>query len=116
MKRFSMFVFLVMLIAALAFISAKKESKNESKGEETSSQKVEHSMGHHKDMEKQEKKEVLGFDKEQKEGSEAVCPVTKEKFKITKGTPYSKYKDKYYYFCCDACKPAFDKDPEKYLK
>ena len=28
----------------------------------------------------------------------------------------SDYQGKTYYFCCSACKPMFDKNPEKYLK
>jgi len=28
----------------------------------------------------------------------------------------SKYRDKFYYFCSRACKVAFDKNPETYLK
>ena len=28
----------------------------------------------------------------------------------------SKYKGKFYYFCSNACKKAFDKDPQDYLK
>lgn len=28
----------------------------------------------------------------------------------------STYKGKTYYFCCPSCKPAFDADPEKYVK
>ncbi|RJO66582.1 MAG: YHS domain-containing protein [Myxococcales bacterium] len=37
-------------------------------------------------------------------------------FTITKDTQHSEYKGKHVYFCCPACKPMFDKDPEKYLK
>ncbi len=48
------------------------------------------------------------------------CPVMKTWFvpdeKTPEKTPKSVYKDKTYYFCCKACKPMFDKDPEKYLK
>ena len=28
----------------------------------------------------------------------------------------SVYKGKTYYFCCSSCKPAFDKNPQKYAK
>jgi len=28
----------------------------------------------------------------------------------------TEYKGKVYYFCCLACKAAFDKEPERYLK
>ncbi|MGC8927318.1 MAG: YHS domain-containing protein [Myxococcota bacterium] len=55
------------------------------------------------------------FDAPQKEGVKATCPVTGEEFTISKDTPHSEYKGKHIYFCCDMCKPTFDKDPEKYL-
>ena len=29
---------------------------------------------------------------------------------------YADYKGERVYFCCMACKPQFDKDPEKYIK
>ena len=29
---------------------------------------------------------------------------------------WSVYKGQVYYFCCNACKIAFDKDPEHYLR
>ncbi len=28
----------------------------------------------------------------------------------------SEYKEKVYYFCCPACKEAFEENPHKYLK
>jgi len=46
-----------------------------------------------------------------------VCPVTGETVasaKAAAGT--SVYKGKTYYFCCSSCKPAFDKNPAKYVK
>jgi len=48
-------------------------------------------------------------------GTNAVCPVMKEKFKITKNTTAIKYKNKTYYFCCPACPPEFKANPEKYI-
>jgi YHS domain-containing protein len=46
----------------------------------------------------------------------AVCPVMKNKIPdVTKAAGKSVYKGKTYYFCCSPCKPAFDKNPEKYL-
>ena len=30
-------------------------------------------------------------------------------------TPQSQYKGTTYYFCCDACKEAFDRNPEKFV-
>ena len=43
-----------------------------------------------------------------------VCPITGEKISSA-ATAYSHetYKGKTYYFCCPACKPKFDKNPDK---
>ena len=45
------------------------------------------------------------------------CPVmTHEKVtNVSDSAPKSVYKGKTYYFCCPACKPKFDADPEKYI-
>ena len=46
-----------------------------------------------------------------------VCPVTGETIaSIKDAVGSSVYKGKTYYFCCSSCKPAFDKDPKKYVK
>jgi len=46
-----------------------------------------------------------------------ICPVTGEKIASVKDAVGSSvYKGKTYYFCCDSCKPAFDKNPAKYVK
>jgi len=45
-----------------------------------------------------------------------ICPVMGGKVKNTKTAPKSVYKGKTYYFCCQACKPKFDKNPGKYVK
>ncbi len=46
-----------------------------------------------------------------------VCPVTGEKIaSVKEAIGSSVYKGKTYYFCCSACKPAFDKAPQKYIK
>lgn len=49
---------------------------------------------------------------------EITCAVMKgDKVNIAKATKaklFSDYKGKRYYFCCAACKPTFDKSPEKY--
>lgn len=47
---------------------------------------------------------------------ELQCPVTKNWFALDEKTSRAIYKDKTYFFCCPACKPRFEKDPEKYLK
>ncbi len=49
-------------------------------------------------------------------GKEVICPVTGEKFKITKHTPFVDYQGKRYYFCCPGCDKQFLKEPQKYLK
>ena len=43
-----------------------------------------------------------------------ICPVTGTKI-ASAASAYSHetYKGKTYYFCCPACKPAFDKNPGK---
>lgn len=46
-----------------------------------------------------------------------ICPVTGEKIaSIKDAAGSSSYKGKTYYFCCGGCKPAFDKNPAKYVK
>ncbi len=45
-----------------------------------------------------------------------ICPVTGEKIASIKDAQGSStYKGKTYYFCCSSCKPAFDKNPAKYV-
>ena len=49
--------------------------------------------------------------------SALVCPVTGDKIASVKAAKgHSAYKGKTYYFCCDGCKPRFDKDPAKFVK
>lgn len=43
-------------------------------------------------------------------------PVCLMDFKPGAAQFISKYKDKFYYFCSNACKVAFDKNPEAYFK
>ena len=47
-------------------------------------------------------------------GSEAVCPVTGEKFKVKEGTSQVVYNGKRYAFCCADCLPDWNKNPGKY--
>src|SRR3989339_2022756 len=49
-------------------------------------------------------------------GKQAFCPVMKENFKVSKITQASDYKGKTYYFCCNACPPEVQKNPDKYAK
>jgi YHS domain-containing protein len=45
-----------------------------------------------------------------------ICPVMGKTVTDLKHAPKSVYKGKTYYFCCQGCKPMFDKNPEKYIK
>ncbi len=49
-------------------------------------------------------------------GKEVVCPVTKEKFKVTAATQVIDYKGKAYFMCCNGCPDKFMATPEKYAK
>ena len=42
-------------------------------------------------------------------GKGATCPVTNEKFDVSKDTPVIDYKGKSYFFCCEGCIGAFKK-------
>lgn len=42
-----------------------------------------------------------------------ICPVMPE-MKINPDV-FTEYKGKKVYFCCPACKPGFEKEPEKYI-
>lgn len=62
------------------------------------------------------------FDKDAKKYATApkkeilYCPVSNEIVdSYAKAPDYSDYKDIRYYFCCEGCKPQFDKNPNKYL-
>ena len=45
------------------------------------------------------------------------CPVNNQAVaSYAAASDYSDVKGTRYYFCCEGCKPAFDKDPAKYLK
>jgi YHS domain-containing protein len=43
------------------------------------------------------------------------CAVTGEEIG-EKDALKSEYKGQLYYFCCESCKAAFDKDPERFIK
>ena len=43
---------------------------------------------------------------------QTLCPVSD---KPINKQYYTEYKGKKVYFCCPACKPIFEKDPEKYI-
>lgn len=44
-----------------------------------------------------------------------VCPVTGEKVLKSEAPARLDYQGKTYYFCCEACREAFQKDPGKYI-
>ncbi|MDX1931706.1 MAG: YHS domain-containing protein [Capsulimonadales bacterium] len=47
-------------------------------------------------------------------GGKAICPIMKEEFPVKTTSARSNYKGKTYVFCCEGCKPEFDKAPAKY--
>ena len=55
------------------------------------------------------------FDKMPALGTKARCLVTGDDFTVRNTTESSRYKGKYYVFCCGGCKPLFDANPEKYI-
>ena len=55
------------------------------------------------------------FDKMPAPGTKARCLVTGDDFTVRNTTESSRYKGKYYVFCCGGCKPLFDANPEKYI-
>ncbi len=54
------------------------------------------------------------FSKKPAPGTKAKCLVMGHSFTVKSNTAWSKYKGKYYVFCCPGCKPKFDKNPKKY--
>ena len=51
------------------------------------------------------------------ENEALICPVTGDKIASVKDAiGQSTFKGKTYYFCCDGCKPRFDRDPAKFVK
>lgn len=51
------------------------------------------------------------------EAGSYACPVLGSKIDaVTKDTLSSDYKGVRYYFCCDSCKPQFDKNQDRFLK
>lgn len=45
-----------------------------------------------------------------------TCPVSGKEITNIENAPKYEYKGKTYYFCCENCKEAFMKDPEKYIQ
>ncbi len=68
------------------------------------------------DVEAQPYGNWFAHDKKPTVGMWVKCPVMVGKFKVKESTSFSKYKGKWYAFCCEECKTKFDADPEKYLQ
>jgi YHS domain-containing protein len=65
----------------------------------------------------QERAQKLSATKDVKADPDEIvtCLVQGTKIKRSQAFDSTVYKGKTYYFCCAGCKPAFLKDPEKYL-
>ena len=63
--------------------------------------------GEHKDA-------PTSFEKQPAPGTWARCAVSDEVFRVGPETQFATYKGRVYAFCCDECKPDFDKNPGKY--
>ncbi|MCX7959160.1 MAG: YHS domain-containing protein [Deltaproteobacteria bacterium] len=118
MKIMASILFLVICVFFCSNLSYSEEAgKSQDINEETKvTTKDQNQQRREKEENKSINTHIYGFDKKPLEGTDAICPVTKEKFRIGKKSAYSKYKGRYYYFCCDGCRPVFEKEPEKYLK
>jgi YHS domain-containing protein len=57
----------------------------------------------------------VSFDAPPPVGTRARCPVMGDDFTVTEDTPRSEYQGRHYVFCCPACKPQFDANPQRYL-
>lgn len=58
---------------------------------------------------------LTGMAQQQAE-EKVTCPVSGKEFVKSETSPKYEYKGKAYYFCCENCKEAFMKNPEKYLQ
>ena len=57
----------------------------------------------------------VSFDSPPPVGTRARCPVMGHDFVVTESTPRSEYNGRFYVFCCPACKPRFDANPNEFL-
>jgi len=48
-------------------------------------------------------------------GERTTCPVSKQAFVVTDGSPKVELDGKTYYFCCPGCEERFKANPRKYL-
>ena len=65
--------------------------------------------GEHKDAPR-------SFAKQPAAGTWAKCAVSNEVFRVGPETTFSTYAGRTYAFCCNECKPDFDKDPAKFAE
>jgi len=49
-------------------------------------------------------------------GTWAKCAVSGDVFRVGPETQMSQHDGRWYAFCCDECKPDFDKDPAKFTE
>jgi len=49
------------------------------------------------------------------QGKHFVCPVLGNKGVVQETTVFTDYKSKRYYYCCGACKPKFEANPEHFI-
>jgi YHS domain-containing protein len=56
----------------------------------------------------------VSFDSKPAVGTWAKCPVSGDVFKIAPDTEFATYEGRVYAFCCEECKPDFDKNPAKF--
>ena len=47
-------------------------------------------------------------------GTKMKCPVSGDEFTVSAKTTQVVYQNKRYAFCCDDCRPEFDKNPTKF--
>ena len=59
---------------------------------------------------------LAGIAQAQESNETVKCPVSGEVIKKSEAKATYDYKGKTYYFCCDNCKEAFIKSPEKYTQ
>ena len=73
-------------------------------------------MGAMADMDKAETAQQPATAEKKKVGEEFTCPVDGMRMQVTEQTPTAEYQGKTYYFCNEADKQTFLKDPERYVK
>jgi YHS domain-containing protein len=55
-------------------------------------------------------------EKKAEKAGKHCCPMSGKDIDKDKAKFKAEYKGKTYYFCCEKCKAAFEKDPEKFMK